>query len=294
MRAPVGVADFPLAVLVDQRDLEVIKVRRQPGGAWRGVAPGHADLQLDPRFIGRGEFQTLDAREQVDRLVRDEVAARVAAHFGPVLALRVAECGRDVAHQLADVALLGGALHRREHVPHLLLGRGVVGAGGEQKRQALLDDFGFDVALDHRSPTFADDLADAVPDGIDVYFENVGGAVAREAFKRMNLYGRVPVCGLVADYNATSVPEGPNRLPAFMRLILSKSLNIRGFIQTEFVESHGRDFVRDMSAWVADGSVRYREDVVEGLESVPEAFRGLLTGNNFGKLLVRVSPDPTL
>jgi NADPH-dependent curcumin reductase CurA len=167
-------------------------------------------------------------------------------------------------------------------------------AGGEQKRQALLDEFGFDVALDHRSPTFAEDLKAAVPDGIDVYFENVGGPVAAEVFKRMNLYGRVPVCGLVADYNASSAPEGPDRLPDFMSLVLTKSLTIRGFIQGEFTKSHGRDFVRDMSAWVADGSVRYREDVVEGLEAAPEAFRGLLTGANFGKLLVRVSPDPTL
>jgi NADPH-dependent curcumin reductase CurA len=167
-------------------------------------------------------------------------------------------------------------------------------AGGEQKRQALLDEFGFDVALDHRSPTFAEDLKAAVPDGIDVYFENVGGPVAAEVFKRMNLYGRVPVCGLVADYNASSAPEGPDRLPGFMSLVLTKSLSIRGFIQSEFTKSHGRDFVRDMSAWVADGSVRYREDVVEGLEAAPEAFRGLLTGANFGKLLVRVSPDPTL
>lgn len=167
-------------------------------------------------------------------------------------------------------------------------------AGGEEKRQALLDEFGFDVALDHRSPTFAEDLKAAVPDGIDVYFENVGGQVSREVFKRMNLYGRVPVCGLVADYNATSAPEGPDRQPGFMRLVLVKSLTVRGFIQSEFTKTHGRDFVRDMSSWVADGSVRYREDVVEGLEATPEAFRGLLTGRNFGKLLVRVSPDPTL
>lgn len=167
-------------------------------------------------------------------------------------------------------------------------------AGGERKRQALLDEFGFDVALDHRSPTFAADLKAAVPEGIDVYFENVGGPVAREVFKRMNLYGRIPVCGLVANYNATSAPEGPDRLPGFMSLVLTKSLLVRGFIQSEFTRSHGRDFVRDMSAWVADGSVRYREDVVEGLESAPEAFRGLLTGRNFGKLLVRVSADPTL
>jgi NADPH-dependent curcumin reductase len=167
-------------------------------------------------------------------------------------------------------------------------------AGGEEKRQALLDEFGFDVALDHRSPTFADDLAQAVPDGIDVYFENVGGPVTRQVLRHVNLYARMPVCGLVADYNATSRPEGPDRLPGFMSLVLRKSLTVRGFIQTEFVKTHTRDFVRDMSGWVSDGSVRYREDVVEGLDAAPEAFRGLLTGANFGKLLVRVSPDPTL
>ena len=107
--------------------------------------------------------------------------------------------------------------------------------------------------------------------------------------RHYNLYARVPVCGLVADYNATSHPEGPDRLPAYMRLVLTKSLTVRGFIQGEFTKSHGRDFLRDMSAWVADGSVRYREDVVEGLDNAPEAFRGLLAGRNFGKLLVQVS-----
>jgi NADPH-dependent curcumin reductase CurA len=167
-------------------------------------------------------------------------------------------------------------------------------AGGAEKRQALLDEFGFDVALDHRSPTFADDLAQAVPDGIDVYFENVGGPVAREVFKHVNLYARVPVCGLVANYNAWSAPDDRDWLPGFMNLVLRKSLTVRGFIQGEFVKSHMSDFVRDMSGWVADGSMRYREDVVEGLDAAPEAFRGLLTGANFGKLLVRVSPDPTL
>src|SRR3954464_6828931 len=166
-------------------------------------------------------------------------------------------------------------------------------AGGEKKRQTLLDEFGFDVPLDHRSPTFADDLAAAVPDGVDVYFENVGGPVTREVLRHVNLYARMPVCGLVADYNASSAPEGRDRLPGFMRLVLTKSLTVRGFIQGEFVRSHTRGFVRDMSGWVADGSVRYREDVVEGLDVAPEAFRGMLRGANFGKLLVRVSPDPT-
>ncbi|GAB3992734.1 NADP-dependent oxidoreductase [Nocardioides marmoraquaticus] len=167
-------------------------------------------------------------------------------------------------------------------------------AGGPEKKRALTEEFGFDVALDHRSPDFADELAAAVPDGIDVYFENVGGDVAREVFKHVNLHARVPVCGLVATYNATEAPQGPDRLPGFMGLVLRKSLQVRGFIQNEFTATHGRDFVREMSGWIADGTVRYREDVVEGLESAPEAFRGLLTGKNFGKLLVRVSEDPTL
>ena len=166
-------------------------------------------------------------------------------------------------------------------------------AGGPEKCRSLIDDFGFGAAVDHRSSTFPDDLAAAVPDGIDVYFENVGGHVAREVFKRMNLYGRVPVCGLVADYNASGSPEGIDRLPGFMRRVLTKSLTVRGFIQGEFTRSHGPDFMRDMSAWVADGSVRYKEHVVDGLDAAPQAFRDLLAGRNFGKMLVRVSPDPT-
>src|SRR3954463_11070710 len=166
-------------------------------------------------------------------------------------------------------------------------------AGGPKKCAALLEEFGFDAAVDHRAPDFPDLLAGAVPDGIDVYFENVGGHVAREVFKRLNLYARIPVCGLVADYNATEAPQGVDRLPGFMRRVLSKSLTVRGFIQGEFAQTHGADFARDMSAWVADGSVRYREDIVVGLENAPEAFRGMLAGRNFGKLLVQVGDDPT-
>lgn len=164
-------------------------------------------------------------------------------------------------------------------------------AGGPEKCAMLLDDFGFDAAVDHTSPTFRDDLKAAVPDGVDVYFENVGGAVLDAVLPRLNKYARVPVCGLVAGYNATELPEGPDRMGWFLTQVLTRSLTVRGFIVDEFQRSHGRDFVRDMTQWVADGSVRYREDVVDGLDSAPEAFRGLLRGKNMGKLLVRVSED---
>jgi NADPH-dependent curcumin reductase CurA len=162
-------------------------------------------------------------------------------------------------------------------------------AGGPDKVRALTEEFGFDVGLDHRAPDFVDRLKEATPDGIDVYFENVGGPVFDAVGRRLNLYARVPVCGLVANYNLVEGPPGPDRLPGFIGQILTRSLTVRGFIQSEFTRSHGRDFVRDMTGWVADGSVRYREDVVEGLENAPDAFAGMLRGANFGKLLVRVS-----
>lgn len=166
-------------------------------------------------------------------------------------------------------------------------------AGGPEKGRLLTEELGFDVALDHRSPDFVEQLAEATPDGVDIYFENVGGPVGDAVFRRLNTYARVPVCGLVSGYNATEKPQGPDQLPAFTRRILTKSLTIRGFIQDEFVPTHHEDFLREMSAWVRDGSVRYLEDVAQGLDSAPEAFRGMLAGRNVGKQLVQVGEDPT-
>ena len=162
-------------------------------------------------------------------------------------------------------------------------------AGGPEKCRALVEEFGFDAAVDHRADDFRDRLADAVPGGIDVYFENVGGDVWRGVVKHLNLYARIPVCGLVAGYNATSAGDGPDRFDGFMRQVLTKSLTVRGFIQSEFEREHFGTFAEEMSGWLRDGDVRYREDVTEGLENVVEAFTGMLAGRNFGKVLVKVS-----
>jgi len=166
-------------------------------------------------------------------------------------------------------------------------------AGGPAKVEYLKKELGFEVALDHRSPDFVDALAAATPEGIDVYFENVGGAVFDAVLPRMNEFGRIPVCGLVSQYNATSLPDGPDRVPMLMSRILTKSLTVRGFIQREFVRAHYRDFQQDMADWLTNGKVRYREDVVEGLENAPDAFVGMLRGDNFGKLVIKVGDDPT-
>ncbi|HTW89762.1 MAG TPA: NADP-dependent oxidoreductase [Candidatus Binataceae bacterium] len=170
-----------------------------------------------------------------------------------------------------------------------LAGARAVGiAGGAKKCAFVKDDLGFDAAIDHRASDFPAQLAAACPKGIDVYFENVGGAVWQVVLPLLNNFARVPVCGLIAQYNGPGGSDGIDRLPATMREILSKSLTLRGFINYEFVKQHHAEFLREVGAGVADGRIRYREDIVDGLEKAPEAFIGMLEGRNFGKLIVRV------
>ncbi len=155
----------------------------------------------------------------------------------------------------------------------------------------MRDELGFDAVVDHRAPDFAAQLAAACPNGIDVYFENVGGHVWDAVFPLLNTFARVPVCGLIAQYNdGPDARSGPDRLPAMMREVLSKSLTLRGFIQREFADQRPA-FQEEVAGWIRGGRIRYREDVVDGLENAPEAFIGLLQGRNFGKLVIRVAPE---
>jgi len=161
-------------------------------------------------------------------------------------------------------------------------------AGGKEKCEYIVKELGFDAAIDHRSPDMAAKLKEACPKGIDVYFENVGGAVWDAVFPLLNDFARVPVCGIVAHYNDTSLPPGPDRTPALMGAVLRKRLTLRGFIVWDFA-AQAPDFYRDMSQWLREGKIKHREDVVDGIEKAPEAFMGMLKGKNFGKQLVRVA-----
>jgi NADPH-dependent curcumin reductase CurA len=105
----------------------------------------------------------------------------------------------------------------------------------------------------------------------------------------LNTYARVPVCGLIAQYSAAGPPGGPNLLPATMRAVLTKSLTLRGFINTEFAEAHYPDFLQRVAAGIADGRIRYREDITDGFANAPATFMGMLEGKNFGKTLIRVA-----
>jgi len=173
-----------------------------------------------------------------------------------------------------------------------LKGARVIGiAGGKEKCDFVVSSLGFDNCIDHRSPHFANQLAAACPNGIDVYFENVGGAVFDAVLPLLNVEARVPLCGLIAHYNDTALPSGPDRLPVLMASILTRRLRAQGFIISDFYQSTFQEFRRDMTAWVSQGEVKVREDVVSGLENAPEAFIGMLRGKNFGKLVVKVSDE---
>jgi NADPH-dependent curcumin reductase CurA len=144
----------------------------------------------------------------------------------------------------------------------------------------------------HGHFNLAERLQAACPRGIDIYFENVGGAVFDAVLPLLNNFARIPVCGLIAHYNATELPPGPDRVALLMRSILVKRLTFRGFIVMDY-RSQIRDFFTDMSGWPRGGQVKYREDITDGLENAPRELVGLLRGENFGKKIIRVSPDPT-
>ena len=172
-------------------------------------------------------------------------------------------------------------------------GHRVVGVAGARKKcDYVVDELGFDACVSHHGDTLAGDLKAACPDGVDLYFENVGGKVFDAVLPLLNQFARVPVCGRIASYNATSLPEGPDRVPQLMGLALVRRLTIRGFIVFDHAHLEP-DFLRDVGGWIRSGALKYREHVVEGLDNAVGAFLGLLRGENFGKLLVRVSDDPT-
>jgi hypothetical protein len=161
-------------------------------------------------------------------------------------------------------------------------------AGGQAKCDFVVKELGFDACLDHHGDLNAQ-LDAACPEGIDVYWENVGGAVQAAVFPRFRDFGRMVMCGMISQYNeapgadATGAPPGPNLGP-----VVRKRLRIQGFIVSDTGWARYPRFRAEMLGWIGAGQLRWREDMVQGLRSAPEAFIGLLKGRNFGKLVVQV------
>jgi NADPH-dependent curcumin reductase CurA len=165
-------------------------------------------------------------------------------------------------------------------------------AGAQEKCFYVVNELDFDACVSHREKNLPAALESACPDGIDVYWENVGGPVFAAVMPLLNDFARIPVCGQIAHYSETGTASGPDRLPALMGQVLRRRMRMQGFIVYDFGDQEP-DFQREMSAWIRDGKVKYKEDLVDGLENAVTAFLGLLEGKNFGKLIVRVGDDPT-
>ena len=166
-------------------------------------------------------------------------------------------------------------------------GARVIGSAGTPEKVAWLHELGLDGAFDYRETPTREALRELAPDGIDVYFDNVGGETLEAAIGAMRLRGRIVACGSVSRYNATEALPGPRNL--FM--VVTKRLRMQGFIVTDHYDRFA-EFLDEVAPRVADGTIRYRETVVDGIEQAPTAFIGMLEGANVGKMLVRVGPGP--
>ena len=200
----------------------------------------------------------------------------------------MSDIGRPKAGETVVVSAASGAVGAVAGQLARAAGARVVGvAGGSEKCRYVESDLGFDACLDHRLPGLGEALDKACPNGIDVYWENVGGAVQQAVFPRLNDFARMVLCGMVSEYNDTEPRPGPNLMAA-----VRKRLRIQGFIVSDEWQRFAE--YRAMAApLLRAGRLKYREDIVDGLDNAAAAFIGLLQGRNFGKLLVQLAPDPT-
>ena len=228
-----------------------------------GTSPAHPSWALG--ILGMPGFTAWAGLTQIGKPTPGETIA-VAAATGPVG---------------ATVGQLGK-----------LLGCRVVGiAGGAEKCAYAVETLGFDACIDHKASDFAEQLKAACPDGVDVYFENVGGKVFDAIVPLLNANARIPLCGLASQYNATHLPEGPDRMNWLLGQLLRKKVLIQGFIIFDNFGHLYPEFAKAMNAWIEDGKIKYREEMIEGLEAAPAAFIGLLKGENFGKRVIRVGAE---
>lgn len=196
--------------------------------------------------------------------------------------------GQPIAGETVLVSAAAGSVGGYVGQIAKALGCRVVGiAGGPEKCKWVVDTLGFDACVDYRAPSLYKQLAAVCPDGVDVYFDNVGGEVLETALAVMNNKGRIACCGAISQYN-TSTPSGPRNLPG---LVVVKRLRMEGFIVMDFAHNDAKA-VRALQHWVSTGQIKVFEDIVDGLENAPAALMGLLAGDNIGKRMVRVGPDP--
>jgi NADPH-dependent curcumin reductase len=270
----------------------------KPGDVMTGETVGEVIASAHPDFVpgdfavGARGWQThcVAKGEQLAKLLRH--AAPLSAYLG-VLGMPGATAYRGITEicqpkkgETVVVSAASGAVGSVAGQLARRAGARVVGiAGGAEKCLWVQDSLGLDDCVDHRSLDLHRELVAACPNGIDAYFENVGGVVQAAVFDLLNPFARVAMCGMVSQYNEAEFPAGPN-----LGFVVGKRVLIQGFIVSDKPDKIV-EWRKLAAPWVADGSLIYREDIVEGLEAAPDALAGILGGRNFGKLLVRVGHD---
>ncbi|HXQ14697.1 MAG TPA: NADP-dependent oxidoreductase [Caulobacteraceae bacterium] len=204
--------------------------------------------------------------------------------------------GDPKAGETAVVSAASGGVGQIAGQLARLRGARVVGiAGREEKCRFVAGELRFDACVSHLSPTFADDLRAACPSGVDVYFENVGGAVFDAVLPLFNRGARMTICGLIAHYGDAAGTDARAALMARGKPVFdARGVTVRDLFVGDYVKDHHDAFLREVAPSVASGEVKYREDIRQGLEAIPTCFAEMLRGDNFGKMLVQVGEDPTL
>ncbi|MBI3029973.1 MAG: NADP-dependent oxidoreductase [Candidatus Rokubacteria bacterium] len=255
---------------------------RHPGFAKGDVVLGYDGWQAYAVSGGAG------ARKLDPRQAPISTALGVLGMPGLTAYVGLLDIGKPKEGETVVVSAAAGAVGSAVGQIAKIKGCRVVGvAGSAEKCDYVVKELGFDACVNHRAEDLVAALEKACPRGIDIYFENVGGGVLAAVLRLINPNARIPLCGLISEYNAATPPPGPNLRP----LLFNRAL-IKGFIVSDHFDRLG-DFLPDCTGWVRDGRLKYREDIVEGLENAPGAFLGLFQGKNFGKLLVKAGADPT-
>ena len=246
-------------------------------------------------YTGWQDYALSDGKGLTPLLYREPHPARALGVLGMpgfTAYMGLLDIGRPVAGETVVVAAASGAVGSVVGQIAKIKGCYVVGiAGGADKCRYVIDDLGFDFCVDRHADQLPERLAAACPKGIDVYFENVGGAVFDAVLPLLNAKARIPLCGLIASYNATVLPPGPDRLGLLVGTLLRKRIRMQGFIVFDDYGPRWKEFAGAMGEWVAQEKVKVREDIVFGLENAPEAFIGLLQGRNFGKLVIQLAHE---
>lgn len=246
-------------------------------------------------FSGWQDYAISDGKEVIKlpkNFMHPSYALGVLGMLGMTAYMGLLDIGQPKAGETVVVAAATGAVGSLVGQIAKLKGCRVVGiAGGEEKCRYAVDELGFDACLDHKSEALADSLKEVCPQGIDVYFENVGGKVFDAVMPLLNSCARIPLCGLISQYNATSLPQGPDRMAMLMGTLLIKRIKMQGFIVFDDYGHRYQEFAQQMGQWVMEGKFKYREDVTQGLENSVDAFIGLLEGKNFGKAVVQVAAE---